>query len=91
MKRLYIIVITLIATLTAMAVDIPGGTKLYLNTNDSKSIWDSGNNRFAAYFFNDATGKNSWVDAFRVNDDIYSVVAPEGTWEALIFCMMNKR
>ena len=71
----------------ASAADFSTGTKLYLNAN----YWDPSSARFAAYFFNDSTGKNAWVSMSDTDGDgIYEVTAPSGTWQKLIFCRMNK-
>ena len=71
----------------ASAADFSTGTKLYLNAN----FWDPSSARFAAYFFNDSTGKNAWVSMSDTDGDgIYEVTAPSGTWQKLIFCRMNK-
>ena len=40
----------------AFAADVP--SKLYLKPN---SNWTQANARFAAYYFNDSTGSNTWA------------------------------
>ncbi len=54
------------------------------------SKWKEASARFAAYFYNDSTGTNTWVNMVDGNDDgIYTVLIPEGTWPNVIFCRMN--
>ena len=61
------------------------GKILYLSTGNS---WYQGNERFAAYFFNNSTGKNEWVDMKTVVTKLYYVVAKD--YPNIIFCRMNK-
>jgi hypothetical protein len=63
--------------------------KYYLVPNDN---WKSDSAWFATYFFNNSTGKNTWVKMtqFSSNPVYYEVVIPSGTWPNLIFCRMNK-
>ena len=63
--------------------------KYYLVPNDN---WKSDDAWFATYFFNNSTGKNTWVKMtqFSNNPVYYEVVIPSGTWPNLIFCRMNK-
>ena len=77
-----------LTTFTAGAAtkNLTGGEELYLKPNTN---WKSDNARFATYFFNNSTGKNTWVDMALVCDGVYKVVAPSGTWKNLIFCRMN--
>lgn len=62
--------------------------KYYLVPNDN---WKSSEAWFATYFFNNSTGKNTWVKMtqFSSNPGYYEVVIPSGTWPNLIFCRMN--
>ena len=62
--------------------------KYYLVPNDN---WKSSNAWFATYFFNNSTGKNTWVKMTKISDNpaYYEVVIPSGTWPNLIFCRMN--
>ena len=76
-----------LSTFTASAVTMTGGEELYLKPN---SNWKQSNARFATYFFNDSSGKNTWVDMNDCDGDgYYEVVVPEGDWEKFIFCRMN--
>ena len=70
------------------SVDITGGEVFYLKPN---SNWNQASARFAIYFFNNDTGKNTWVSMTAVSDDtgVYQATAPSGTWKNLVFCRMN--
>ena len=60
--------------------------KLYFIPNDN---WKQANARFAAYFFNDSTGKNTWVSLTATGvADLYEVTIPDGYYK-VIFCRMN--
>ena len=62
-------------------------TKVYLKPN---SNWTSDGARFAAYFFNNSTGKNYWVSMTdNDGDGVYEATIPSGTWPNVIFCRMN--
>ena len=65
---------------------IPAGTYFYLKPN---SNWTQSNARFAAYFFNNSTKKNTWVSMTANGDGTYKVTIPDGTWPNVIFCRMN--
>ena len=57
---------------------------------DSTGYWKQGNARFAAYFFNNSTGKNTWVSmTWDDAKQAYKCNVPDGQWEAMIFCRMN--
>lgn len=59
---------------------------LYLKPN---SNWTQASARFAAYFFNNSTGKNTWVSMTDSDKDgIYEVKVPAG-YPNVIFCRMN--
>lgn len=58
---------------------------LYLNTG---SAWYQGNERFAAYFFNNSTGKNTWVGMKKVTNQIHYVLKQDN-YPNIIFCRMN--
>ena len=76
-----------LSAFTANAANLKGGEELYLVPN---SNWKKDNARFAVYFFNDTSGKNTWVSMDDCDGDgKYEVVAPEGDWEKLIFCRMK--
>lgn len=72
----------------AEAANISSGKVLYLKPN---SNWTQSSAWFAAYFFNDTSGKNAWAKMTAVpgNAGYYSVIAPSGDWEKVIFCRMN--
>lgn len=97
MKRnLHKIVAFLVVTLmglsafTASAVDIPKGMTFYLKPS---SEWKEANARFAVYFFDNAAGKNTWVDMTKVSNDLYKVTSPNKStdpqYKNLIFCRMD--
>lgn len=69
-------------------VNMKGGEVFYLKPS---SNWTQANARFAIYFFNDSTGKNTWVDMKLVEGvtSVYTATAPSGDWANLIFCRMN--
>ncbi len=48
MKKITLLLVSLMATMCMMAADITGGTKLYLKPNAN---WQAVGARFAAYFF----------------------------------------
>lgn len=75
-----------LTTFTAGAKNLTGGEVFFLKPNDN---WKQGGARFAVYFFNDSKGKNTWVSMDKVSENIYTVTAPSGDWEKLIFCRMN--
>ncbi|MBR0446466.1 MAG: starch-binding protein [Oscillospiraceae bacterium] len=70
---------------SAFAVNMTGGEKLYLKPN---SNWTQANARFAAYFF--GTG-NTWASMTPVagETNLYEVTVPTGNWTNVIFCRMN--
>lgn len=97
MKRnLHKIVAFLLVTLmglsafTASAADIPKGMTFYLKPS---SEWKQSNARFAVYFFDNAAGKNTWVDMTKVSNDLYKVTSPNKStdpqYKNLIFCRMD--
>ena len=54
------------------------------------SNWKVDNARFAAYFFNNSTGKNTWVSMeWDSTKNAYKCNVPDGQWEAMIYCRMN--
>ena len=85
-----LIVLTLMVgafTITASAANFSGETKLYLKPSAN---WQKDGARFAAYFFNNSTGKNAWASMSDADGDgVYEVTAPSGTWANVIFCRMN--
>lgn len=72
----------------ALATNLVGGEVLYLKPN---SNWTQANARFATYFFNNTTGKNTWASMTKCPNDAsyYKVTVPTGDWANLIFCRMN--
>ena len=94
MRRIFSLLLCLSMVLvyipvSAFAVNMTGGEKLYLVPN---SNWKSDGARFAAYFFNNSTNKNEWASMTRVEgetDIIYEVTVPTGNWTNVIFCRMN--
>lgn len=88
-KIVSFLVVTLmgLSAFTAAAANLKGGEELYLVPN---SNWKQASARFAVYFYNDTSGKNTWVSMDDCDGDgKYEVVAPEGDWEKLIFCRMK--
>ena len=71
------------ATATDSTGAITGGQTVYLKPN---SNWLQANARFAMYYFGSSNG---WVDATKVEDGIYSVAIPAGSWSGIIFTRMN--
>ena len=86
MKKLFTMcALALAAMLTAQAVNIEGGTKLYLNTG---GVWGSGGDRFAIYF-SDGTG-DAWADmTATATAGLFETTVPEGSWSLLIYCRLN--
>ena len=84
MKRLIYTFALLFVALSAMAVNIPAGTKLYLKPN---SNWKSDGARFAAYFFGNGETWVSMTDSD--GDGIYSCTSPNKSYPNVIFCRMN--
>ena len=85
-----LIVLTLMVgmfAITASAANFSGETKLYLKPS---ADWQKDGARFAAYFFNNSTGKNAWASMNDADGDgVYEVTAPSGTWANVIFCRMS--
>ncbi len=75
-------------SMNVQATDLKGGEVVLLQPSTN---WKKDGARFAVYFFNDATSKNSWVSMKAVEGEsgIYYAIAPSGTWQKLIFCRMN--
>ena len=87
-----LVLMTILISLAAVAIpasaaNMTGGETLYLKVN---SEWKQSTPRFAVYFFNNSTGKNTWVNMTQVDSsDYYMVTVPSGNWANLIFCRMN--
>lgn len=79
-----------LSAFTASAVNIPKGMTFYLKPS---SEWKQSNARFAVYFFDNAAGKNTWVDMTKVSNDLYKVTSPNKStdpqYKNLIFCRMD--
>ena len=60
------------------------GDRIYLKPN---SNWTQNNYRFAAYFFKNNNGGDTWVSMFK-EGDIYVCEIPSG-YPNVIFCRMN--
>ena len=75
-------------SINVQATNLTGGEVVLLKPSTN---WKKDGARFAVYFFNDATSKNSWVSMKAVEGEsgIYYAIAPSGTWQKLIFCRMN--
>lgn len=86
MKKIFTLFAALAMVMSMSAVNIEGGTKLYLTPNGN---WKVDNARFAAYFFVGET--NAWASMTPVagETDVYELSAPTGSWEKVIFCRMN--
>ena len=53
------------------------------------TVWSTSSARFAAYFFNDKTGQNTWVDMTATGTSgVYECTVPKG-YEGVIFCRMK--
>ena len=92
LSKILVLVLVLMTVLTALsvfsasAVNLTGGEKLYL----APGPWNKDGARYAAYFFNNSTNKNTWVSMTDANNDgIFEVEAPSGNWAQVIFCRMN--
>ena len=88
MKKITLLLVSLMATMCMMAADITGGTKLYLKPN---AYWQADGARFAAYFFG-GSSVAAWTDMKVVAGEetvLYVTTAPAGTWTNVIFCRMN--
>ena len=84
MRKITLFFAALLISMTAFAVNITDGTKLYLKPNAN---WNADGARFAAYFFN-GDGE-LWVSMTDTdNDGVYEVTC-SGTRGNVIFCRMN--
>lgn len=76
-----------VAIIPASAANMKGGETLYLKAGTN---WKKDGARFAVYFFNNSTNKNTWASMTRIGtSDYYEVTVPNGDWANLIFCRMN--
>ena len=86
MKKITLFLAALLISMTAFAVNITGGTKLYLKPN---SNWVKDGAWFAAYFCN-GSSTATWVEMNLVENGIYEVTVPSGhSHKNVIFCRMN--
>lgn len=86
MKKMFTMcALALVAMLTAQAVNVAGGTRLFLNTG---GVWGSGGDRFAIYF-SDGMG-DAWADmTATATSGLYEATVPEGSWSLLIYCRLD--
>ena len=86
MKKLYFaIVALLLCAISASAVTITPGTKLYLTPN---SNWNESNARFAAYFYGNGEAWATMTDSN--SDGIYECAVPNpGNFTHMIFVRLN--
>lgn len=86
-KRLIAVLICLAMVLAAlpMAVFAAKTNTIYLQPSDN---WLESDAWFAAYFFNNTTGDNTWVKCTAGADGLYSVEVPSG-YPNVIFCRMD--
>ena len=84
MRKITLFFAALLISMTAFAVNITDGTKLYLKPNAN---WNADGARFAAYFF--GGDGELWVSMTDTdNDGVYEVTC-SGTRGNVIFCRMN--
>ncbi len=89
MKKLTSILLMLFFALSGLfAANMKGGEVFYLTPH---TTWNSDNARYAIYFFNNSTNKNTWVSMSKVEGEsnLWTGIAPAGDWANLIFCRMN--
>ena len=86
-RWLLVALMFLLGTVSALAIDMTGGEVVFLKPGTN---WKKDGARFAVYFFNNSTNKNTWVSMTATDQtDIYYATVPSGTWKNLIFCRMN--
>lgn len=87
-KSIFLFFAAILCAIGMNAANLTGGEVVLLKPSTN---WKKDGARFAVYFFNDATSKNSWVSMKAVEGEsgIYYAIAPSGTWQKLIFCRMN--
>ncbi len=89
MKKLFTLFVSLwVAMASLFAANMTGGEVFYLTPH---TTWNSDNARYAIYFFNNSTGKNTWASMTKVEGEtnLWQGTAPSGNWANLIFCRMN--
>lgn len=86
MKKITLFLLTILISCSAWAVNITGGTKLYLKTS---SNWDEANAWFAAYFCNGSSAVQ-WIKMTKNSEGLYEVEVPSGkTHKNVVFLRMN--
>ncbi|MBQ8721614.1 MAG: hypothetical protein IJY67_05655 [Paludibacteraceae bacterium] len=86
MKKITLFLLTILISCSAWAINITGGTKLYLKTS---SNWDEANAWFAAYFCNGSSAEQ-WIKMTKNSEGLYEVEVPSGkTHKNVIFLRMN--
>lgn len=92
MKKITLLLITLLTAASLFAADIAAGQKFTLIAG----VWTADNARFAAYFYDNSDPQNNaWVDMTPVEgaEGVYEVTAPAmqsgGAWAKLILCRMK--
>ena len=85
-----ILILLLMGVGNAWAVNITGGTTLYLELKGGNNGWDKDGARFAAYFCN-GTSAAKWYSMPCRNSDgkYYVTVDPGESHKNVIFCRMN--
>ena len=89
MKKFTSILLMLFFALSGLfAANMKGGEVFYLTPH---TTWNSDNARYAIYFFNNSTGKNTWASMSKVEGEsnLWTGTVPAGDWANLIFCRMN--
>lgn len=86
MKKTILSAALSLMTVIMSAVNIPGGTRLYLTPNDN---WKQAGAWFAAYYFSGET--YAWTNSTIVNEEesVYEFITPEGSWDKVIFTRMD--
>ena len=89
MKKITLFLAALLISMTAFAVNITGGTKLYLKPN---SNWKQSNAWFAAYLCNGSKG-TKWLKMESVDGTFYGVELPSDfnatNYKNIIFVRMD--
>ena len=89
MKKFTSILLMLFFALSGLfAANMKGGEVFYLTPH---TTWNTDNARYAIYFFNNSTGKNTWASMSKVEGEsnLWTGTVPAGDWANLIFCRMN--
>ena len=79
MKNFTFLLATILISISAIAAELNGGTKLYLNPGP----WDVDGAVFVAYYWGDPNG-DQWSDFNDSdNDSIFETTVPNGAWTGL--------